>query len=195
MIESINAEYVNISIFSPLSGSSYIELSNKLRSPMKGLINIKNNENKCFFWCHIRHLNSVNTHPVRITKVDNFMVNDLGYKDIEFLVSKRDYCKIEQKNNICINVFCYENTLVHLVYLSDQKFGNCMDLLLITNTNKSHYVYIKDLNRFICNKTKCRTKKHFCRYCLQCFSSEKILIEHKETCLKIDGKQSVKLKK
>ena len=35
----------------------------------------------------------------------------------------------------------------------------------------------------MCNKTKCRTKKHFCRYCFQCFSSEKMLIEHKETCL------------
>ena len=69
-----------------------------------------------------------------------------------------------------------------------------MDLLLITDKNKSHYVYIKDFNRFMCNKRKCRTKKHFCRYCLQCFSSGKILIEHKETCLKINGKQSVKLR-
>ena len=37
-------------------------------------------------------------------------------------------------------------------------------------------------------------KKHFCKYCLHCFSNEKFLIEHKETCLKITGKQSIKLK-
>ena len=37
------------------------------------------------------------------------MVNDLDHKDIKFSVSKKDYKKIEQKNNICINVFCYEN--------------------------------------------------------------------------------------
>ena len=37
-------------------------------------------------------------------------------------------------------------------------------------------------------------KKHFCRYCLQCFSSEKVFMEHKKACLKINGKQSVKLK-
>ena len=48
IIKSIEAEYVNISIFSPLSGSSYIELPNKLRNSMKGLINIKNNDTKCF---------------------------------------------------------------------------------------------------------------------------------------------------
>ena len=37
-------------------------------------------------------------------------------------------------------------------------------------------------------------KKHFCRYCLQCSSSEKLLTEHKKVCLKINGKQTVKLK-
>ena len=38
-------------------------------------------------------------------------------------------------------------------------------------------------------KQRIKTKKYFCKCCLQCFSSEKILIERKE-----NGKQSVKLK-
>ena len=84
--------------------------------------------------------------------------------------------------------------MTYPVYVSDQKFENYMDLLLISNENKSHYVYIKDFNRFMCNKSKNRNKKHFCKRCLQCFSSEKILIEHKENCLIINGKQNVKLK-
>ena len=69
-----------------------------------------------------------------------------------------------------------------------------MDLLLITDENKSYYAYIKGFNRFMCNKTKSKNKKHFCRYCLQCFSSEKVLKRHKKVCLKINGKQSVKLR-
>ena len=69
-----------------------------------------------------------------------------------------------------------------------------MDLLLITDENKSHYVYIKDFNRFMCNKTKHENKTHFCKWCLKCFSSEKVLQKHKENCLIINGKQSVKLK-
>ena len=48
MIESIEAEYVNISIYSPLSASSYIELLNELKNSMKDLIDIKNNDSKCF---------------------------------------------------------------------------------------------------------------------------------------------------
>ena len=59
------------------------------------------------------------------------MVNDLDFEGIKFPVSKKDYCKIEQKNNICINVFCYENSLVYPVYISDDRLENCMDLLLI----------------------------------------------------------------
>ena len=44
------------------------------------------------------------------------------------------------------------------------------------------------------NKTKHKNKKHFCRYYLQCFSSKRVLVEHKETCLKINGKQTAKLR-
>ena len=102
------------------------------------------------------------------------MIDDLNYEGIAFPVSKGDYCKIERQKNICINVFCYENGLTYLVYLSDQKFHNSMDLVLITDENKSHYVYIRDFNRFMCNKTKNKNKKYFCKCCLQCFSSEKV---------------------
>ena len=132
--------------FSLLSGSSNIELPDKLRNSRKGLINIKNNDNKCFLCFHIRHLNPSKIHPKRMTKADGKIVNDLDYKGIEFSVSKNDYCTIEQKNNFCINVFCYENNLVCPVHISNEKVEDLLDLLLITDENKSNYVYIKDFN-------------------------------------------------
>ena len=70
-----------------------------------------------------------------------------------------------------------------------------MDLSLIFLEDKSHYVYIKDFDRLMFSKTKTKNKKHFCKRCLQCFSNENILIKHKENCLVINGKQSVKLNK
>ena len=112
VIESIEAGYVNISIFSPLSGSTHIELPRRLRNSIKGLINIKNSNNKCFLWCHIRHLNLLKIHPERITKADENMVNDLDYEG-------KDFSKIEKKNAICINLFCYENSLVYPLHMSD----------------------------------------------------------------------------
>ena len=77
-------------------GSTYIELPDKLKNPMKDLINIKNNENKCSLWCHIRHLNPLKIHPKRITKVDKKMINDLDYAGIMFPVSRKDYSRIER---------------------------------------------------------------------------------------------------
>ena len=70
-----------------------------------------------------------------------------------------------------------------------------MDLLLLIDNDKSHYVYIKDFDRFMFHKTKNKNKKWFCRSCLQCFSSENVFIKHNEKCLSINGKQSVKLEK
>ena len=45
------------------------------------------------------------------------------------------------------------------------------------------------------NKTKNKNKEYFCKSCLQCFSSEKVLEHHKKDCLLINGGQNVKLEK
>ena len=112
-------------------------------------------------------MNPLKTHPERITKAERQMISGLDYIDLKFPVSKKDYDKIEKKNSICINMFGYENDLTYPVHVLVEKFKYCMDLLLITDDDKSHYVYIKDFNRFICNKIKHRNRKHFfCRYCL-----------------------------
>ena len=70
-----------------------------------------------------------------------------------------------------------------------------MNLLLLIDHDKSHYVYIKDFDRFMFLKTKIKNKKWFCKNCLQCFSNKNVLTEHKEDCLIVNGKQSVKLEK
>ena len=162
---------------------------------MKGLINIKNDDNKCFMWCHVRHLNCVDKNLGRIKKKDRGIAKGLNYSGVGFSVSKKDYSKIEVLNKICVNVFCYENKMVYPVYLSNQSFNDSIDLLLIMSKFTSNYVHIKDFNRLMFNKTKNKNKKYFCKSCLQCFSSEKVLINHEEDCLMINGAQNVKLEK
>ena len=110
-------------------------------------------------------------------------------------MSEKNFSKLETRNNICINVFCNENKLTIPIYISDQKFENSTDLLFIIDGNKSHYVYINNFDRLMFHKTKNKNKKYFCKNCLQCFSSKNVLTEHKEVCLRINGGQSVKLKK
>ena len=79
----------------------------ELKSSKKGIIKIKNSDQKCFLWCPTRHINLVKIHPERITQKDQEMISDLDYKGIEFSVSKKDFSKIEVKSKICINAFCF----------------------------------------------------------------------------------------
>ena len=70
-----------------------------------------------------------------------------------------------------------------------------MDLLLVIDENKSHYVHIKYFDRFIFHKAKKKNKKYFYKSCLQCFSRRNMWTEHKKVCLSINGAQSVRLEK
>ena len=76
-VESIESQYINISTYRPLSGSSYISLPEKLKNPRKGLINIKNKDQKCFLWCHVRHINPSKEHQEKIRKVDKKLVKHI----------------------------------------------------------------------------------------------------------------------
>ena len=108
VIDRIDSHYINVTLCKPLNGSSYIELPTKLRNPKKGLINIKNKDDECFRWCHIRHLNPQTEHPERIKKGDKQFIEGLKYEGIEFPVSQKHYNKVEKQNSIRINVFGYE---------------------------------------------------------------------------------------
>ena len=82
----------------------------ELQHPRKGLINIKNDDQKCFLWCHVRYINPLKEHPERSKKNDKEIAcNLLNYDEIEFPVEEKDFKKTEVQNNTCINVFVYEN--------------------------------------------------------------------------------------
>ena len=70
-----------------------------------------------------------------------------------------------------------------------------MDLSRIFDRDKSHYVYIKDFDRFMFHKIKNKNKKYFWESRLPCFSSKNVLTEHKKVGLKIYRKQAVRLEK
>ena len=192
-IESVDNHYLNIVQYEPMKGSSYIELPQELNNPKKGLINLKNNDNECFRWCHIRYLNPQDKYPQRIKKIDKEYINQLDYSSIEFPVTVKQYNKIEKQNEININVFGYENKQPYPIYISKEKYEKHLELLLITEDDNKHYVLIKDFNRFMFNQTKHEHRKHFCMYCLQCFSSEEVLKNHKDNCIQLNGEQAINM--
>ena len=70
-----------------------------------------------------------------------------------------------------------------------------MDLMLITDGDKSHYVHIKELGRFVFNKRKDNNKKCFLKSFLQRSSSKKIRAKYKEVRLSLTGVLSLRLEK
>ena len=178
IVESIEFQSINISTYRPLSGSSYMNLPVELRSPRKGQISIKSKDQKCFLWCHVRHIDPSKEHPERIRKVDKKLVkriinpeeitqedkeliSDLDYNGIQFLVQEKDFSKTEVKNNICINVFGYENELVFPIYVSDQKFKGSIDFLLLMMKTNHVMCTFKILTDLCFTKQKIKTKNSF----------------------------------
>ena len=93
-IQAIENHYINIVNYSPLKGSSYIKSPQELKN--RGLINLQNEDNECFRWCHIRHLNPQVKNPQRIKRTDKTFICQLDYSSIEFPVTVKQINKIEK---------------------------------------------------------------------------------------------------
>ena len=122
VIDRIDSHYINVTLYKPLNGSGYVELSTDLRNPKKGLISIKNKDDECFRWCCIRHLNPQTEHPERIKKGDKQFIEGLNYDGIDFPLSQKPYKKVEKQNSIRINVFGYENGQPFPIHISKETF-------------------------------------------------------------------------
>ena len=198
VFELVLSHNINIVSYFPLRGTSYIVLPEELRNSMKGLINIKNEDNRCFLWCHNRYLNPLKVHPERITKADRESVKRLDYTGVTFPVTIKDIDKIEKQNKINICVFGYDGE-AYPIRISEANFPDHIELLWIQEEGagkegeKSHYVLIKDFNRFMSTYTKYDGRKYFCLRCLHCCSSARVLENHKQDCLAINGTQAIKM--
>ena len=164
-------------------------------------------------WCHVRHLNPKGSgkNPSRITKENKKIAKTLDYSGIEFPVSCKDYPVIEDRFMININVFTYNNG-VFPYYVSDKGYDDHIELLFVSHEcnedveGKSvvkikqkpgkidgQYVYIKDFNRSMYNKTKHSHKQHVCMNCLQHFLDDELLDKHKDNCLTVGSTKKIKM--
>ena len=109
--------------------------------------------------------NKVKRNCERISHYKKY-VDTLNYDRIEFPVSIKQKPKIEDQNNISINMFGYKNKNRFPLYVSQKVTETTLDLFLIWEEEKQHYAWIKDFNRFMFNQNKHKHRLHFCRYCL-----------------------------
>ena len=163
IVKLIESQYINISTYRSFLGNSYVKLPAELGSSKNGLINTKNEDQKCFLWCHVRHINHVKIHPERITREDKKLAKELGYNEIEFHVQEKDSSKIETRNSICINVFGYENGLTFPICIKEKKLENVMDLLLVLMMINRIMCTSKILTGICFTKQRIKTRNPFAR--------------------------------
>ena len=117
IVDKIENTFIDIANYDPLVGSSYFPLPPELRFSVKGLINLKNKDIKCFKWCHVRLLNPQNKDPDRIKKQDKKIEATLDYRGIDFPIKVKDYEIIEERFSINVNDFRY-NDGIYPLYVS-----------------------------------------------------------------------------
>jgi len=155
-------------------GGSYIETPNKILNSRCGLINIKNDDNNCFYWCLLYH--QIKTDNARrIERLKNMIdKNKYNFDNICYPVSFEDINIFEQNNiNTHINVFKYNEEIdeVNPIRISNNKGYDIINLLLLSDDNKEHYIYIKNIDHLYKNKNN--HNKFLCSTCFKQFSPER----------------------
>ena len=182
LIENIVLHTAN---WDPLNAGSYIDLPAFLKNK-KAIINMKNQDEKCFMWCVLRALNPKDRDAERIDKDLKSKQDTLNMKGIRYPVNFRDIDRFESQNpNISISVMGYnENERVYPLKIS--KYTGCENdiiLLLIKDGEKSHYCLIKNMSALIASQiNNHKGTRNICLNCLNSFKCKKSLDDHKEYC-------------
>ena len=171
--------------YKPLSGSNYIKLP-KWISYKKATINIKNEDQKCFKYClqYHKHKNEITHHPERVTWYDNWN-NDYDFSNIKFPVEVGDIKKFCTQNNISINLYIVNEKSIqpHLTCSQNEKKSDHVNLLLIEDNNKSHYVYIKNLSKLVRDQLTKHEHHHFiCERCFYHTENVEVFRRHQILC-------------
>ena len=193
----IEYEKMNYLKIQNIFANGYIQLSTRIIHT-KSCINIKNNDNKCFLYCHLLHERYRLSNGKKIQNAERiygekaFIYGDkiinLNYVGIEFPIPFNTFYtvkKIEEQNEIRINIFEYKegkkHDIVPIYHSKRTEYKNCMNLLVISDNKKYHYVYIKNLNRLLSGKTNHNNSK-ICQDCLKSFSSKKAFDSMNHKC-------------
>ena len=164
----------------PIYGNSYIPLDPYLANK-KAIINMQNEDDKCFMWSVLRALYPKNDHPERIDKDLKSKQDIINMDGIHYPVSLKAIDRFEHLNpNISISVLGY-NKEEKIFPLRISKYTGCdydIVLLLLKEAEKgengeikekTHYTIVKNKSALIASQIN--SHKGSCHLCLNCFNS------------------------
>ena len=114
----------------PMGGSSYIELPAELKK-RNCLLSIKKYDQLCIVWCILASKYPQSKHADRVSKYKPH-INELKLNRVSFPTPLTDIGKLEELNEIAINVYGYEKEGFYPLSISS-KNQDPIHLLLLGN--------------------------------------------------------------
>ena len=163
-----------------MNGANYVKIP--LRS--NAILNVENNDKYCFLWSILAYLHPCNNNHPNSVSIYRQYFNELNIQGFDFSKGFKcfDVHKFNELNNLSVNIFELnfyqdQNQWKHkLIPIEVSK--NDSDRVVDLAIYKNHYVLIKKLDVFSGD----HNKKFFCRRCLSSYTSENMLMKHKEKC-------------
>ena len=171
--------------YKPMRGGAYIPLPEWIMRK-KAIINIRNDDNKCFIWCVLRYLNPRGKNDFRLTDLRKYE-KSLKTKGIRFPVKIQDISNFENLNPDLpgINVFSAdENKKLFPLRMAKRNPEETIGLFLYEKDGNYHYSLIKNFSRLFRSQITSRTNEKICicKRCFSHFSKEELFKKHIEYC-------------
>ena len=181
---------LHTSIWDPLNAGSYIDLPKALKDK-KAIINMKNQDDKCFMWSVLRALNPKDKNAERIDNDLKNKVDTLNMEGIKYPVEFRGVDRFESQNpDIAISILGYnkDEKIYPLKISKDIERKHQITLLLIKDGENSHYCLVKNLSALLVSQlnNKHKGNRSFCLNCFNGFNTIDALIKHTEYCNRND---------
>ena len=176
----------------PLRGSSYIPLPKEIYTK-RAVLNIRNQDDKCFLWSIIAAKHPCYKHGDRVSKYKEHE-HTFNVSGISFPTPVSDIPKFERRNNMTINVFGYDacNKAIYPIRVVSTSNTNHADLLLISEGEKQHYCLIRNFSRLVGSQiSKHDGRMYFCKFCLHGFSRIDLLESHEPDCSSIGVQKTI----
>lgn len=183
-LQSIDGLLLGIYKYTPMSGSSYIELPKSI-ADKRAIINPKNIDQQCFKWAILaKHVTVQNKFRVDKNYTDH--EDRYSFEGISFPTPLTDIYKFEKNNhNVSVNVYGLEKRLQppkkfpsHEVFplkVVDNEKRDHFDLLLVTDNDNMHYTYISNFSRLLRSQKTChKGQVIFCKRCFTSFDKQNL---------------------
>ena len=182
IVKTVQSLQVHTIDYRPLAASSFVELPFRLKRS-RALLNIRNNDDRCFIYCILAKLHPDVPKPEHVSSYKSYE-KELNVIGLKFPMTLTQIDRFERLNkSISVNVFGFDGSdIIPLKITKHTRRRKHVNLLLFSHQNVTHYCLIRDFDLFLKRTKKHHDKFFFCYYCLNSFTKRQLMLKHAQFC-------------